>query len=283
MRCPLSSLLIFVFCFPGVQDAREDGELQPQAPEAEAAGGATGAGHAEVVLAEGVHDGAQKTGERGNGGESENEALEDEAAPSDAEVIYEPDGHHILDELQGKILSRFDQDEPFGLGKGRKPKTAKRGDKEEPVEPKPRGRPPKTASAKPDGAAKSRAKRPKPDGDGDDAAAAAEKEVKRRKAEKPAPVQPPKKQKEKQNPAGKKATPKASRKASAKPSAKPKASPAGSKTKGRSPKAKAKGHSGKPKFAAFTSSQLVVYWSRDAVALKVPTGEGKTGLTQAGR
>lgn len=38
----------------------------------------------------------------------------------------------------------------------------------------------------------------------------------------------------------------------------------------------------KIKLPAFTHSTIVPYWSRNAVALKVPGGNGKNGLTQAG-
>ena len=261
----------------------------------------------------------------------EAEKVQDEIPPSQEEKVqYEippsqprgepaspqkedPKEHHILDELQQKLLTREQQDAALGMmGKGRK----KKGTAEAKA----------SAKAKAKGKAKGKATKPSPKPKGrankkqGEVTHEEEKAPRKRraKAEASGPSEPeitkPKRQRkakkvdsEPEHPSPRFEVDPAdpvrrtlfhgadelpSPPASSKPAAK--AKPKGKKQQKEDkpvgtpkvvPKRKAapkKQDHPKIKVPGFTHSNIVPYWSRNAVALKVPGGNGKTGLTQAG-
>lgn len=223
-----------------------------------------------------------------------------------SETGKEEKGHHMLDELQEKILSRAEQDAALGLGgKGRK----RKGEAKAKASPKAKGK----AKAK----AKGKAAAKKPNKVDEE-----EKPTRKRKAQdKPSGDSQPENPKPRRQRKGKankdgpsplfQVSPKdpvrrvlfpddsTSPPALKKPAAKAKAKARKEqKEVVVTPKAKAKSKSKaapkkdeetkkvtthpKIKLPAFTHSTIAPYWSRNAVALKVPGGNGKNGLTQAG-
>ena len=230
---------------------------------------------------------------------------------ADAQKNPDPDApkeHHILDEIEKKYMSRAEQDAPFGLkGKGRKkrkeedgnggvevkPKSKKGrgqkdgedGDQGEPAAPQtkkprqPRGKKSEKGAVDQGKSAASQPKKPRQprgkksetgDGDVDQEEPAASQPKK--------PRQPRKKKSEESTP-----KPKASAKAKALAKAKASSSKAkktGKQEIGEEPKRRTR--RSKVSQPVFKTCSVVPYWSRNAVALKVNTGKGKSGMTQAG-
>ncbi len=206
--------------------------------------------------------------------------------------------HHILDEFQKKILLRAEQDTAMGVaGKGRKKKDkaekeaeqvpkrkGKRGDaKDVPsatsAAPKKRTRKPKVSDGE---TAPKKPRTAKTSGKKDPVARRLFHDESPEKSEKTSPPTKPN-PKKKASPK-KKAPPKKTEKAKTgdKEEKKVKIGKVKEEKAEKGSKAARVPREKKPKVPSFSCSHVVPYWSRDAVALKVPGGGGKTGLTQAG-
>lgn len=245
----------------------------------------------------------RSTGDSAGDSVSPTDAVGDSVSPVDVAEAK----HHIIDPLAEKFLTRAAQDSAMGVtGKGRKPKP-----KGEPKK-KSRNEASGSSGAEPKPEPKKRGRKPKKDQEEDE-----EHDPVRRRLfydddghdgkQPEKSTSPGKKSKKRSNktkeqqnsPLSTKAVRKAAKKS--KTFATPCKKPA---SNGRKAKAKAKAaahpHTEPPaperaaavaaparvkrakhKLPAFTHSSVVPYWSRNAVALKVPAGESKSGLTQA--
>ena len=192
--------------------------------------------------------------------------------------------HHILDEIEKKYLSRGEQDAPFGLaGKGRRKRKEEGGSGDVEVKPKSkRGRGQKVGDDVEQVSAESQPKKPRQPrgkkaqkGDVDQGESAASQPKKSR--------QP--RGKKSENATGSTGKSKASPKASAKAKALAKAKASSSKARQnrkQDEEPKRRTRRTRTPQPAFKTCSVVPYWSRNAVALKVNTGKGKSGMTQAG-
>ena len=202
--------------------------------------------------------------------------------------------HHILDEFQRMILLRAEQDAAMGVaGKGRKKKAKTEKETEQVAKTKGKRGEAKVVPSATSAAPKKRTRKPK----GSDGETAPKKPRTAKASRTKDPVarrlfhdDSPEKQSPptKPNPK-KKASPK--KKAPPKKTEKAKTGEKEEKKVKRGKVIEEKAEKGqvarvprekKHKVPSFSCSHVVPYWSRDAVALKVPGGGGKTGLTQAG-
>lgn len=209
----------------------------------------------------------------------------------------QPKEHHILDPLADKVLGRLEQDQPFGLkGKGRKPKAKPEENPEakEEVEKKVR-KPRAKAQAKAAPADPSASSRPSPKRRGKKLQDPAPKEEEvdgqtaapKRKARKAkAKASPKKAAKAKGSPKKKAAKAKASPKKKSKSQPKieePAQDPEAPKEPGNAENVEApKPKRTKRALPTFKTCALVPYGTRNAFAIKVRTGNGVSGMSQAG-
>ncbi len=228
----------------------------------------------------------------------------DEIPPSQprSPEIEMPPEHHILDEFEKNMLTRAKQDSSLGLaGKGRKKKEAKEQEKAEKAEARKKqkleAKQAASAASKPDKpAAKKRARsqKPKPTQEVEQVQPTKKRRAPTAKESKGEEVKDPvrrvlfpdgdgpdvenTKVPGKTKPRGSNRTKKqgdSQKKTQASPKTPAKTAPAKKKEKVEVEKVD------RPKLPSFSHCQIVAYWSRDAVALKVPGGS-KTGWTQAG-
>ena len=224
-------------------------------------------------------------------------ALPSQEAPPAVPAVQDPQ-HHILDDLANRILTRAAQDEAMGTTcKGRKPKSSKAK-----AEPKAKVSRCRKTKAQQEPQEHEPVRRRLFQGDGDDASHCAtpgespppEKPMTRR-GRKPAAKQAaksPKVKKQRMTPKKRPAARKTRSEVAASSAPEPQplaqeaaaelpAPPAPAAPPAPLAKSGPKPRRATEKLPTFSHCNIVPYWSRDAVALKVPTGQGKSGLTQA--